>query len=149
VYKTFIETYSADDAENEIKRFLNLSGEIPDVVLASSDMLALGALNAYKKYGLERKVLITGQGGEIFACKNILKGHQAMTIYKPVKKLAELAAELSIKMAKGKNVDDYFKSKVFNGKIDVPSTLLEVITVDATNLKSTIVADGMISEAEL
>ena len=72
-----------------------------------------------------------------------------MTIYKPVKKMAKLAAELSIKMAKGENIDDYSKSKIFNGKEDIPSILLEVITVDATNLKNTIVADGMISEAEL
>jgi D-xylose transport system substrate-binding protein len=149
VYKMFIEKYSSDDAEFEIKRFLNLSGEIPDVILASSDMLALGAVNACKNSGLGGKVLITGQGGEIFACKNILKGYQAMTIYKPVKKMATLAAELSVKIAKGENVDDYFKSKVFNGKEDVPSTLLEVITVDAANLKNIIVADGMISEAEL
>ena len=149
VYKTFIEKYSSDDAEHEIKRFLDLSGEVPDVILASSDMLASGAINACKKFGLEGKVLITGQDGEIFACKNILKGYQAMTIYKPVKKLATLAAEVSIKIANGENVDDYFKDKIFNGKLDIPATLLDVITVDAINLKSTIIADGMITEAEL
>jgi len=72
-----------------------------------------------------------------------------MTIYKPVKKMALLAAELSVKMAKGENVDDYFKDKIFNGTLEVPSTLLEVITVDASNLKNTVVTDGMVSEAEL
>jgi len=149
VYKTFIEKYSTDDAEYEMTRFLNLSQDAPDVVIASTDKLALGALNAFKNFELEGKVLITGQDGELFSCKNILKGYQAMTIYKPVKKMAKLAAELSIKMAKGENIDDYSKSKIFNGKEDIPSILLEVITVDATNLKNTIVADGMISEAEL
>jgi len=149
VYKTFIEKYSADDAEYEMTRFLKFSQDAPDVVIASTDKLALGALNAFKNFELEGKVLITGQDGELFSCKNILKGYQAMTIYKPVKKMAKLAAELSIKMAKGENTDDYSKSKIFNGKEDIPSILLEVITVDATNLKNTIVADGMISEAEL
>ncbi len=149
VYKTFIEKYAADDAEMVVTRYLMLSQDMPDVVIASSDMLALGALNAFKKFDLEGKVLITGQGGEIFACKNMLKKLQAMTVYKPVKKLAELSAELSVKMAKGENVDNSFQSKIFNGNADIPSTLLKVITVDATNLKQIIMADGMISEAEL
>jgi D-xylose transport system substrate-binding protein len=148
VYKTFIDKYAADDAEFQVTRYLNLSQEVPDVVIASSDMLALGALNAFKKFGLEGKVIITGQNAELFACKNILQGQQAMTIYKPVKKLAEMAAELSVKMAKGENVDDSFQSKIFNGNKDVASTLLKVITIDVKNLKI-IVADGMISEADL
>jgi D-xylose transport system substrate-binding protein len=149
VYKSFIEKYATEDAENEFNRFVNLSGEVPDVVLTSGDGLALGVLNGCKKNELEGKVLITGQDGEAYTCKNILKGYQAMTIYKPVKKLAALSAELSVKMAKGENTEGYFKSKLFNGKEDIPSILLEVISVDATNLKNTIMADGMVSEAEL
>jgi D-xylose transport system substrate-binding protein len=149
VYRTFIEKYTTEDAENEMIRYLKLSQNAPDVVLASSDMLALGTLNALKKFGLDGKVLITGQGGEVFACKNILKGQQTMTIYKPVKKMAVLAAELSMKIAKGENVDEFFKNKLFNGKKEISSTLLEVISVDATNLKSTIVTDGMVTEDEL
>jgi D-xylose transport system substrate-binding protein len=148
VYKTFIEKYAEDEAELKVTRYLNLSQDAPDVVIASSDMLALGALNAFKKLDLGKNILITGQNGELFACKNILKGLQAMTIYKPVQKLAEMAAELSVKMAKGDNVDDSFQNKIFNGKVDVPSTLLKVITVDATNMKI-ILADGMFSEADL
>jgi ABC-type xylose transport system substrate-binding protein len=38
---------------------------------------------------------------------------------------------------------------MFNGTIDVPTCLLETIPVDATNLKSTVLADGMVTEEEL
>jgi len=34
--------------------FLKLSQDVPDVVLTSGDMLALGALNAFKKFGIRR-----------------------------------------------------------------------------------------------
>jgi D-xylose transport system substrate-binding protein len=149
VYKTFIEKYAADEAEFQVTRYLNLSQDVPDVVISSSDVMSLGALNAFKKLDLENKILITGQNADLKACKNIIKGKQALTIYKPVKKLAELAADLSMKMVKGENVDNSFQSKIFNGNRDVPSTLLKVITLDATNLKQILVADGIYTEAEL
>jgi D-xylose transport system substrate-binding protein len=147
--KMFIEKYAADEAEYQVSRYIKLSQEKPDVIIASADMLATGALKALKKFNLDGKVLITGQGGELANCKNILSGKQAMTIYKPVKLMAELAANLSMKMAKGEDVTDAFQNKLFNGSNEIPATLLKVITVDAANLRKTIVGDGMVSEAEL
>ncbi len=72
-----------------------------------------------------------------------------MTVYKPIKKLANLAAEISFDLAKNENIDKYFKTTIFNGYSDIPCTFLEVISVNAANIRSTVVADGLITESEL
>ena len=149
VYKVFIEKWASEDAYLEVKQFLNLSGKVPDVILATSDVLARGAIDALKEENLVGQVIVTGQGGELFACKNIVAGSQLMTVYKPVKKLADLSAELAIRMLNNKKVDDILNTTIHNGYSDIPTQLLVTIPVDAANLKSTIIADGMIKESDL
>lgn len=148
-YKVFIEKWSSDDANLEVKQYLNLSGKVPDVILATSDMLARGAIDALKTENLAGQVLVTGQGGELFACKHIIAGNQLMTVYKPVKKLAVLSAELAVKMLRNEKVGDILNATLHNGHSDIPSQMLPTISVDAGNIKSTIVADGMIKESDL
>jgi D-xylose transport system substrate-binding protein len=148
-YKVFIERWSYEDSYLEVKRYLNLSGKVPDVILATSDLIARGTIDALKENQLEGKVLVTGQGGELFACKNIMDGNQLMTVYKPVKKLAVLAAELSIKMLNNEKTDDILNTTIYNGFADIPSHMLVPVPVDASNLRATIVADGMIKESDL
>jgi D-xylose transport system substrate-binding protein len=86
-------------------------------------------------------VLVSGQDAELSACQRIAAGTQAMTVYKPIKTLADKAAELAIKMAKKEPLGDV-KRTVNNGKKDVPSVLLDPVVVDKDNLASTVVADG-------
>jgi len=70
-----------------------------------------------------------------------------MTVYKPIKALAEKAAELAVKLAQGESVDA--DRKLNNGKIEVPSVLLEPIAVDKSNIDETIIADGFHSRADV
>lgn len=148
-YKVFIEKWSADDAYFVVKQYLNLSGKTPDVILATSDLLARGAIDALKDEELQGKVVVTGQGGELFACKNVMGGNQLMTVYKPVKKLAALSAELAVKMLNNEKIDYILNTTVFNGHSQIPTQLLETIPVDASNMRSTIVADGIVKESDL
>lgn len=148
-YKTFIEKYSSDEAEHELKLCFNLSQKIPDVIITSGDVLAQGAIAALKDFNQDGNVLITGQNAELTALKNILSGKQTMTIYKPVKRMAMSTAEIAINISKNKNIGEYFKSTIFNGSINVPSTFMDVISVDATNIKSTVIADGFFTENEI
>jgi hypothetical protein len=63
-----------------------------------------------------------------------------MTIYKPIKPLADSAVDSAIKLAYGQPLDA--KDKVNNDKIDVPSILQEPQAVDKDNLDATIIKDG-------
>ena len=112
-----------------------------DAVLASNDGLAGAAIQALGEQKLAGKVLVTGQDAELSACQRIAAGTQSMTIYKPIKLLADKAAELAIKLAKKEAIGEATRP-VNNGKKDVPSVLLAPVVVDKDNLASTVIADG-------
>ncbi len=67
-----------------------------------------------------------------------------MTVYKAIKPEAETAAELAVLLLEGKPVPaDMTKGKVVNnGKKDVPSVLLDPVSVTRTNVKDTVIKDG-------
>ena len=62
---------------------------------------------------------------------------------KPIAKLATSAVELAVKV--GRRAPVIAKASTYNGRVDVPSVLLEVIVVTRENLQSTVVADGYLS----
>lgn len=70
-----------------------------------------------------------------------------MTVYKPIKKLAERSAELAIQMAKGEEIET--DRTINNDKIDVPSILLEPIAVNKDNIDETVIADGFHSREDV
>lgn len=148
VYDIYVEDWSGDNAHAEMKKFLDLSAQVPDAILSAYDGMSTGVINLLKEYKLEGQVLITGQDAELAACRNIVKGYQAMTIYKSVKRLAEEAAEVSMKLAKNESIKDV-NQKINNGQIDVATIFLDPVVVDKDNLKSTVIADGFQSEKDI
>jgi D-xylose transport system substrate-binding protein len=118
-----------------------------DAVIAGNDGTAGGAIEALADWGLAGTVPVAGQDAELAAAQRIVQGTQTMTVYKPIRQLAEVAAELAVMMAKGETPRaDRF---VNNGKIDVPSVLLTPISVDASNIDDTIIADGFHSREDV
>jgi D-xylose transport system substrate-binding protein len=111
-----------------------------DAILASNDGTAGGAIQALTEEGLDGKILVTGQDADLAACQRIARGTQTMTVYKPIKQLANAAAELAVKMALGRPV--VARATTDNGHTQVPSVLLEIVAVTKDNLRETVVADG-------
>ena len=111
-----------------------------DAVVAANDGTASGAIQAIRAEGLEEKILVTGQDAELAACQRIAQGMQSMTVYKDVKELARLAAAAAVKFAEGKEVET--NSVINNGRIDVPSLLIEPVSVNKDNLYEIIVKSG-------
>jgi D-xylose transport system substrate-binding protein len=114
-------------------------GDITAVV-ASNDATAGGAISALEVSRLAGRVLVSGQDADLPALQRIVAGTQAMTVYKPVHLLARRAAEAAVALARGEQVTT--TAAVNNGRIDVPSILLEPIVVDKTNLDDTVIKDG-------
>ena len=106
----------------------------------SNDGTASGAIQSLKEDGVAGKVLVTGQDADLASCQSIAAGLQTMTIYKPLKKLATQAAEVAVKMGRGKPV--VANGSVNNGKVEVPSVLGEVVAVDKNNMVDTVIKDG-------
>ncbi|NJK98602.1 MAG: hypothetical protein HC905_30075 [Bacteroidales bacterium] len=106
------------------------------------------ALKRLDDHGLAGQVIITGQDAELEACRNIIQNRQTMTVYKPLKLLAENAAELSFKMAKGDKLS-LPSTTIENGQKSVPAILLEPVAVDKENMKNKIIAEGFYTEAQV
>jgi len=61
--------------------------------------------------------------------------------------LAENAAIIASKIVKNEKIDT--TTSTYNGRISVPTILFDPVVVDKSNLKQTVVADGVIKEEEL
>lgn len=146
VWEDWTEDWKLENAKKIVNAAISKLGPQGfDAVLAASDSVAAGAVQALSEEGLSGKVLVTGQDADLVACQRIVAGTQSMTIYKPLKKLATNAADIAVKMARGRPV--IASQSVFNGKVEVPAILGDIVAVDRTNLRETVIADGFQNEA--
>ncbi len=145
------EDWALDWKPEVAKKIMNAAitkaGREIDGVLVSNDGTAGGAIQSLVEEGLAGKVLVTGQDADLAACQRILRGTQAMTVYKPLKELATNAAHIAVGIARGEKPKA--TSSVDNGAKQVPSIFEKVIAVDKENLQSTVVADGFHSAESL
>ncbi|MFH1760540.1 MAG: D-xylose ABC transporter substrate-binding protein [bacterium] len=119
-----------------------------NAVLTSNDGCAGGAVQALAEQKLAGKVAVTGQDADLAACQRIIKGTQSMTVYKPIKELAYAAAEAAMAMAKNQSMAKAV-NKINNGKIDVPSILLDPVSVDKSNLEETVIKNGYLKKEDV
>lgn len=132
--------WSPQKAREIVENMLVSVGKDIDVIVASNDGTAGGAIQALRAQGLDGKVLISGQDADLQACKRVLDGTQSMTVYKPLKKLATKAAQIAVQLAKKEPIQG--TTKLNNGMKDVDSVFLEPISLDKSNLVEVLTKDG-------
>jgi D-xylose transport system substrate-binding protein len=142
-----VENWVPENALKIVEAALSANNNDVDAILAPNDGTAGGAIQALAAQGLAGKVPITGQDAEKAAAKRIMEGTQSMTIFKDTRELGKTAIDLAIKLAKGEKIQT--NGKVDNGKIEVPSVLLEPKIVTKDNLKEVLVDSGYLSEEDL
>lgn len=141
-----------------------------DAILASNDGTASGAISALEDKKLAGKVPVSGQDADLIACQYIWKGIQTVTVYKPIRALAEYAAVAAVKAAKAamaqnavnaqnagqaiettapNNDSTVSEVKIANGTFQVPAVFLTPIPVTKENLMETVVADGYHTKEEI
>ena len=137
-------------AQSEMDQAISAVGKDGFVgVYAANDGTGGGAIAAMKGAGIDPSTRpVTGQDSELAAIQRILAGDQFMTVYKPIKPLADKAAEWAVALAKGNKVTDATDTEN-NGKADVPTLKLAVVAVTADKVKGTVVADGFWKPAEI
>ena len=119
-----------------------------DAVVASNDATAGGVVAALMAEDLQGKVAVSGQDAELSACQRIVEGTQTVTVYKPIRKLAEVSAAAAVQLAEGKTPDEIIRSQGFivnfldNGFKKVPSIFLEPVFVTKENMAQTVIRDG-------
>ena len=147
IHEDWAEDWKPENAKRIVNAAITAKGASFDAVLASNDGTAGGAIQALSEEGLAGKVLVTGQDAETVALQRIAAGTQTMTIYKPLRTLAQGAAELAVRMA-GKRIVVAPKT-VNNGQTDVPAVLYDVVTVTKGNIGDTVIRDGLATYDEV
>jgi D-xylose transport system substrate-binding protein len=140
ISQQFAREWKAEEALRLTEDALTKTGNKIDAIVASNDGTAGGAISALEAVGLAGKVIVTGQDAQKDAIQRIVKGTQTMTIWKSIEPLAYGAVDAAVKLARKQPVET--KDKVNNGKIDVPSILLEPVVVDASNVEATVIKSG-------
>ena len=125
---------------------LTLTNEI-NAVVAANDALASGVISALGDESVVKPMYITGQDAEIRAVRNLKKDLQDMTVYKPIKDLAKLAAKSAMKLANNESINELKYTTVAGVK--VKAILLEPKVVTKDNYMETVVADGHVTVDEL
>jgi D-xylose transport system substrate-binding protein len=141
------DNWSPDIAYNNVENFLTVNNDNVDVILTMNDGMAGGAVQALKSRGLDGKVLVTGQDGELAACQRIVGGTQAMSVWKPDNELSRLTIEGSVALIKGESIATNAVQN--NGLKDVPCLFVDPVKVDKGNLDDTIIAAGYFTKEEV
>lgn len=141
VYDQFSKDWKPEEALKNMENALTANKNDIQAVVAANDGTAGGVIQALNAQGMAGKIPVSGQDADLAAVQRIAEGTQTMTVYKPIKAIATKAAEMAVAIAKDGKVADASK-KVNNGKTDVPSVLLDPISVNKDNLVDTVIKDG-------
>ena len=148
--------WSTEEAQKRMENLITSNGYGPkgkklDAVYCSNDSTANGVTNALLSagYTADNFPIITGQDCDIVSVKNMLKGLQAMSVFKDTRTLASKVAEMvdAILSGKGAPVND---TVTYNNNVKVvPSYLCEPVFGDVNNYKKLLVETGYYKESEL
>ena len=141
--------WQASEALKHTENALTRAKNNIQAVVASNDGTAGGVIAALAQQKLAGKVLVSGQDADLAACQRVAEGTQSMTVYKPIKLIANRAAELAFAMATNSKIDSAAIRKVNNGKKDVDSILLTPVQVDKANMEMTIIKDGFHKKSDV
>jgi D-xylose transport system substrate-binding protein len=145
-------------AQTLMEQILTSADNNVDAVFAANDGLANSAINAMEAAGIE-KAPVSGQDATVAGIQNILLEKQTMTVYKPIKAEADVAAAVALALRNGEDINDVEVADVdFNvigikaedgnpteepeGDGVVPYFALTPIGVTADNIQETVIDDG-------
>lgn len=113
-----------------------------DAIMCGNDNIASQVVPALAEKRLAGKVLVVGQDADLEACQRIVEGTQVMTVYKPVEKLAQRAAECAVALACGEEITGDDVTMLDNGNYLIPYVGLEPISVTEDNMNEVIINSG-------
>lgn len=127
-------------------------GSKVNAVLSPYDGLSRGIISALTDAGYTVGAewpIISGQDAEVDSVKAILAGEQYATIFKDTRELAKVAAAMAIAVLGGDEPEINDTTTYDNGKLVVPSYLLQPVQVTKDNVKEALVDTGYWTAAEI
>lgn len=116
--------------------------EEADAIMCGNDNVASAVVSVLSQMRLAGEIPVVGQDADLEACQRIVEGTQLMTVYKPVTKLAQKAAECAVALAEGKSLGEFGASEIENGQYKISYVGLEPICVTISNMDEVIINSG-------
>lgn len=113
-----------------------------DAIMCGNDDLASKVVRALSEKRMAGDILVVGQDADLEACQRIVEGTQVMTVYKPVERLAQRAAECAVALARGEEITGSDVTVLDNGRFQIPYVGLEPISVTEENMNEVIIGSG-------
>ena len=141
---TVIKEVWADDwrevvAYDTISELIDSGAKI-DTIIGANDDLAEGAIRSLLERQLAGQIPVSGHDANLSACQRIVEGTQTITVYKPIKTLAQKAAETAVDLALGKSISS--EQTIDDGEFNVPFIMFDPILVNTDNMVTEIIDDG-------
>ncbi len=151
VYEQFTPNWNPPDGQTEMEAALTKTSNNIQVVYAANDDLGGAVVQALTPQHLEGKVLITGQDATVAGLQRIIIGTQSMTVYKPIVKEAQATADLVKAISAGTDTASLTNGKTTatQGGANIPSVLETPISVDKSNIASTVLADKFVTKDQI
>jgi D-xylose transport system substrate-binding protein len=146
VGKQWVKDWSPSEAMSIIENALTANNNKIDAIVASNDGTAGGAIQALTSQKLGGKVPVSGQDADLAAVKRVIAGTQAMTVYKPLKLIAQEAAKLAVQLVR--NEKPAYNSSYENGVKKVNTLLLKPVALTKANV-NVLVDDGFYTKAQI
>ena len=152
--ETCILRWSEETAEKTCRTYLKkyYSRENLDICCTAFDGFAYGCAAALEDagYAVGRNwPLITGQDAEVAAVRNIISGHQTMSIAKDTRILAEKCVTMVNAVLTGSKPEINDTTTYDNGMFAVSAYLCTPVVVDQTNYREVLIDTGYYTEAQL
>lgn len=131
-------------AQEEMTQLLTAyAGTTIDGIYVMNDGMAGGVIAALNAAGIDPMPPVTGLDADLAALQRILSGQQLESVYMPIQAVADLAAEIAYSLATTGEVPAALISGTFDNKAkQVPAVTIPVVSVNATNMMETVIAEG-------
>ncbi len=153
VYEQFTPNWDNATAQTEMQAALAANGNRIAIAYVANDGMANSVIAALKAVNLNGKVLVTGQDATVAGIHNILAGDQAMTVYKKIDLEANATAQLVAAISNGTDTSSLTSGQTttlpISGGAAIPSVLETPISVDKSNIASTVIADGFVTATDV
>lgn len=143
IHDKFTPGWNNNEAAQRVQELIQNHDNIK-VIYAANDGMAKAIINILGER--KGKILVTGQDAEPGNIKNIVRGYQGMTVYKPSLDLAIKTAQVIKGLSQGTDIQVFANNTTEIEKDgEIPSFLRRPIFVDKTNIKDTVVKDRLVS----
>ncbi|MFF2445619.1 D-xylose ABC transporter substrate-binding protein [Neobacillus sp. NPDC058068] len=147
VYDQWTKNWNPADALTNMENALRANKNRIDAIIAANDATAGAAIQALAAQNMAGKIPVSGLDAELAGCQRIVEGTQLMTVYTSIQDMAETAAMVAVKLAKGEKVATNATEN--NGKINVPTILLEPVAVTKGTIDETVISKGFHKKEEV